>query len=81
MSAPLLELKQISKRFEKKLDAVGKFARSMGANLKEETVHAVDRVDLTIGKGEVVGLVGGIRLRQIDAGPRGGRPACAERWP
>ena len=58
MSAPLLELKQISKRFEKKLDVAGKLARSLGANLCEETVHAVDRVDLTIRKGEVVGLVG-----------------------
>ena len=58
MSAPLLELKNISKRFEKKLDVAGKFARSLGANLREETVHAVDRVDLTIKKGEVVGLVG-----------------------
>ncbi|MEP7156202.1 MAG: oligopeptide/dipeptide ABC transporter ATP-binding protein [Betaproteobacteria bacterium] len=58
MSEPLLELKQISKRFEKKLDAAGKFARSLGANLSEEIVHAVDRVDLTIRKGEVVGLVG-----------------------
>jgi peptide/nickel transport system ATP-binding protein len=58
MSAPLLELKNISKRFEKKLDAAGKLARALGANLSEETVHAVDRVDLAIGKGEVVGLVG-----------------------
>ena len=33
-------------------------ARSIGANLNEETVHAVDRVDLAVGKGEVVGLVG-----------------------
>jgi len=58
MSDPLLELKQISKRFEKKLDVAGRLARSLGANLREETVHAVDRVDLTIRKGEVVGLVG-----------------------
>lgn len=58
MSEPLLELKNISKRFEKKLDVAGRLARSLGANLREETVHAVDRVDLTIRKGEVVGLVG-----------------------
>ncbi len=58
MSAPLLELKGISKRFEKKLDLAGRFARSLGAGLKEEIVHAVDGVDLTINKGEVVGLVG-----------------------
>ncbi len=58
MNTPLLELKSISKRFEKKLDIAGKFARSLGAGLKEETVHAVDRVNLMIKKGEVVGLVG-----------------------
>ena len=58
MNAPLLELKNISKRFEKKLDVAGRLAKSLGANLKEETVHAVDQVDLTIHKGEVVGLVG-----------------------
>ena len=58
MSTPLLELKGISKRFEKKLDIAGRFARALGAGLKEETVHAVDRVDLAINKGEVVGLVG-----------------------
>ena len=58
MNTPLLELKKISKRFEKKLDVAGRLAKSLGANLREETVHAVDRVDLTIHKGEVVGLVG-----------------------
>ncbi len=58
MSAPLLELRGISKRFEKKLDLAGRFARSLGAGLRVEVVHAVDRVDLKINKGEVVGLVG-----------------------
>ena len=58
MSEPLLELKSISKRFEKKLDVAGRLARTLGANLSEETVYAVDRVDLTIHRGEVVGLVG-----------------------
>ena len=58
MNTPLLELKNISKRFEKKLDAAGKFARALGANLREEIVHAVDGVDLKIMRGEVVGLVG-----------------------
>ena len=58
MSAPLLELKNISKRFEKKLDVAGRFARSLGADLREETVYAVDGVELKINAGEVVGLVG-----------------------
>jgi len=33
-------------------------AARLGADLSDETVHAVDRVDLVLGKGEVVGLVG-----------------------
>ena len=58
MTAPLLELRGISKRFEKKLDVLGRLAKRLGADVREETVHAVDRVDLSIMKGEVVGLVG-----------------------
>ena len=54
----LLELKGISKRFEKRLDFAGRLARRLGANVTESTVHALDRVDLAIGEGEVVGLVG-----------------------
>jgi len=56
--APLLELRAVSKRFVKALDAAGRIARQLGANVREETVHAVDGVDLAVGKGEVVGLVG-----------------------
>ena len=54
----LLELRGASKRFVKKLDAAAKIANAFGANAKEEVVHAVDRVDLAIETGEVVGLVG-----------------------
>ncbi len=56
--APMVELRGISRRFEKKLDLAGRIARRLGAPVREETVHAVDQVDLTIRKGEVVGLVG-----------------------
>lgn len=54
----LLELRAASKRFEKPLDSAAKIARFLGANVREEVVHAVDCVDLEIKRGEVVGLVG-----------------------
>ena len=54
----LLELQGVSKRFEKKLDVAGRVAKALGANLREEVVHAVDGVNLTVNQGEVVGLVG-----------------------
>jgi peptide/nickel transport system ATP-binding protein len=58
MEQPIIELRGITKRFEKKLDIAGKIAKRLGAPLRDETVHAVDGVNLTIRKGEVVGLVG-----------------------
>ncbi len=54
----LLELQGISKRFVKTLDLAGKLARKLGSSIREETVHAVDGVDMSVAKGEVVGLVG-----------------------
>jgi len=56
--APLLELRGVSKRFVKTLDAAAKIARRLGANVREEVVHAVDGIDLAVRQGEVVGLVG-----------------------
>ena len=55
---PLLELRQITKRFVKHLDVAEKLAGLLGANVHEEVVQAVDRVSLAIKDGEVVGLVG-----------------------
>lgn len=55
---PMIALRGVSKRFVKHLDAAGKIAARLGANVREETVHAVDAVDLEIHAGEVVGLVG-----------------------
>ena len=57
MSA-LLELRGVSKRFVKTLDTAARLSNLLGANVREEIVHAVDQVDLTVQAGEVVGLVG-----------------------
>ena len=57
-AAPLLELRDVSKRFVKRLDLAGKIARRLGARVEESTVHAVDRVSFAIDEREVVGLVG-----------------------
>ncbi|HEX7635134.1 MAG TPA: ABC transporter ATP-binding protein [Noviherbaspirillum sp.] len=57
-SQPLLELRSVSKRFAKPLDTAARIGKLLGAHVKEEIVHAVDHVDLSIPRGEVVGLVG-----------------------
>jgi len=54
----VLELSNVSRRFSKRLDAVEKLARKLGADVQEHTVHAVDRVSIRVARGEVVGLVG-----------------------
>ena len=58
MSASLLEIHDIVKRFVKPLDAAAKAANWVGAGLREEVVRAVDGVSLTVAPGEVLGLVG-----------------------
>lgn len=58
MPPPILEIRNVSKQFVKRLDVAGKIALKLGAKVSEETVHAVDGVNLSINKGEVVGLVG-----------------------
>jgi peptide/nickel transport system ATP-binding protein len=54
----LVEARGLTKRFVKRPDLAGRIAGRLGADVREETVHAVDGVDLAIAKGEVVGLVG-----------------------
>ncbi len=56
--APLLELRAVSRRFVKTLDMAARVANLLGANAREAIVHAVDRVDLALRPGEVVGLAG-----------------------
>ncbi|MFZ6843285.1 ABC transporter ATP-binding protein [Undibacterium sp. RuTC16W] len=58
ISAPILELREVSKRFVKPLDAAAKLARLVGADIQPQVVHAVDHANLSIQAGEVVGLVG-----------------------
>ena len=55
---PLLEIRDVSKCFEKKLDLAAKLVRRLGATIQEERVQAVDGVNLAVFEGEVVGLVG-----------------------
>lgn len=55
---PALEVRQVSKRFVKKLDVIEKLGARLGAKVSAQTVHAVDGVSLEVMPGEVVGLVG-----------------------
>jgi len=55
---PLVALRGVSKRFVRPLDLAARLANLAGASMREEVVRAVDRVDLDIAPGEVVGLVG-----------------------
>ncbi len=57
MSA-MLETRELSKRFVKTLDLAAKIARRCGAKVREEVVHAVDRVSFMVERSKVVGLVG-----------------------
>jgi peptide/nickel transport system ATP-binding protein len=56
--APIIEVRGITKNFVKKLDLAGRIAAGLGSDIRDETVHAVDNVDFSMAKGEVVGLVG-----------------------
>lgn len=55
---PILQIRNLSKKFVKPLDFAEKVAQKLGSDIQEEIVHAVDDVSLTINKGEVVSLVG-----------------------
>jgi len=57
-SSPILVAENLSKSFSRGLDLSEKIARKLGAKVDERIVHAVDSVDFSISRGEVVGLVG-----------------------
>ena len=54
----MLEVRDLSKKFVKRLDLAARLAQRLGSNVREEVVHAVDGVGFTVANGEVVGLVG-----------------------
>ncbi len=58
MNAPLINGENLFKVFAKNLDLAAKLARLAGAKVREERVTALGGVDLTIARGEVLGLVG-----------------------
>jgi oligopeptide/dipeptide ABC transporter ATP-binding protein len=53
-----VEVKEVSKLFAPRLAFGEKIAAGLGSAIETRTVHALDRVSLTIGPGEAVGLVG-----------------------
>src|SRR6185437_7374610 len=62
MTSPIVELRGVSKRFGPTYDAAARvtrdLARRFGSAPRNETVRAVKLVDMTVNRGEVVGLVG-----------------------
>ena len=58
MTVPRLEIRDVSKVFTRKAGLVERLAVKAGMAKAPGAVHAVDQVSLSIGKGEIVGLVG-----------------------
>ncbi len=58
MSATLVSIDKVSKRFTPSVTIGERIAAALGAPVETRTVHAVDGVSFEIRKGEVLGLVG-----------------------
>lgn len=56
--AALLELTELTKQFRRPPDWTARLARPGAKRAQDQVVHAVDRVSLSIARGEVLGLVG-----------------------
>lgn len=54
----VITVEGLTKRFVNSPDFAARIAGKLGADVKEQVVHAVENVDLTVGSREVVGLVG-----------------------
>jgi peptide/nickel transport system ATP-binding protein len=55
---PVIELKNVHKHFEQRPDLAQRLLALAGKTIDRSTVHAVNGVDLSLQRGEVVGLVG-----------------------
>ncbi|MFT4171361.1 MAG: ATP-binding cassette domain-containing protein [Rhodocyclaceae bacterium] len=58
MSAPLLELRHLSKTFQPRQDAVARLLAKLSRQPAPHAVHAVNDVSLSIQTGQVLGIVG-----------------------
>ncbi|MCK8782254.1 ATP-binding cassette domain-containing protein [Rhizobium sp. NTR19] len=56
--SPMLELQSLAKTFTKPVGVAGHIANLFGAKVRKIEVRAVAGIDLAVGKGEVVGIVG-----------------------
>jgi peptide/nickel transport system ATP-binding protein len=58
MTAPFLDIRNVSRRFAPRIGFGQKIAARLGQPIDARVTHAVDGVSLTIAKGEALGLVG-----------------------
>ncbi|HEV7372194.1 ABC transporter ATP-binding protein [Arenibaculum sp.] len=56
--APFVELRSVTKRFERRMTAIERMLTRFGAGYRDEIVQAVTDVSLSIPRGSVMGLVG-----------------------